>query len=132
MNTVLKLFAILALALSLGACAGKEPVESSSSDDSFVNSDDSFVDQYDIILEGFNGDQTSAMEEMLESMPGFLGLRPKTNADNGPRYREYWYKTEQESARLQRNLRKALKRINVRGIIESDNKTITVIKTGSR
>ena len=88
------------------------------------------VAQFVIIMEGFNQDQRDSMEEMFEDFPGFESLRPRTNDDNGPRYQSYWYKTKLRSAKLQRNLRKAMKKIRVRGIVDFSGNTINITKTG--
>lgn len=131
MNTFLRLFGVLVIALFMGACAGKEPLESYDRSPPSQSEDNGFSDRYVIILEGLSGDQASEMEEMLESMPGYQSLRPRTDVDNGPRYREYWLSTVLEKARLRRNLRKALKRLNVKGNVDSSGRTMTVTKTGN-
>lgn len=92
------------------------------------------VAEFVIIMDGFNQDERDAMEEMLEEMlegmSGSVGLRPKTNEDNGPRYQAYWYTTRARSAKLQRNIRKAMKAIYVRGIMDFTGNTINLTKTG--
>ena len=88
------------------------------------------VAQFVIIMEGFNQDERDSMEEILEDLPGYKSLRPRTNDDNGPRYQSYWYKTELRSAKLQRNLRKAMKKIKVRGIADFSGNEINLTKTG--
>ena len=70
------------------------------------------------------------MEEMLEEMTGYVSLRPKTNEDNGPVYQAYWYKTKMRSAKLQRDIRKAMEGIGVRGITGFSGNEISVTKTG--
>jgi hypothetical protein len=90
------------------------------------------VANFTLILKGLNQDDRDSMEEMIEEFPGTISLKQKSNEENTSRRQAYKLKTKAKTVKLQRNFRKALKKINARGLVDLVGNTITVEKTGKK
>ena len=112
----IKLFLIVLL---ISACA-TQPAPPSAID----------AGEYGIVVDGFNANDMDALEDKLERFPEYRSLRLKTNVDHGARYREYWYKTDLTNLGLQRGIRRALKDLNLRGLVEATDNVISVTYVG--
>jgi len=88
------------------------------------------VANFTLVMEGFNQDDRDALEEMIEDFPRTSGLRIKSNEENTSRTQYYKLKTRAGTVKLQRNLRKAIKKIHARGLVELVGNTVTMTKTG--
>ena len=67
---------------------------------------------YALVFSGFKIQEIDAIEEYLTTFSGYKKHRP---VKSSMRTAEYWYETDSKSARLNRNLRKMLDHLNVKG-----------------
>ena len=67
---------------------------------------------YAIVFSGFKVNEIDAIEEYLTTFSGYKKHRP---VKSSMRTAEYWYETDSKSARLNRNLRKMLDHLDVKG-----------------
>ena len=67
---------------------------------------------YTLVFSGFKQDEITDIEEFITAFKGYEKHRPiRTSLRNA----EYWYETKSESARLNRNLRRMLDHIGIKG-----------------
>lgn len=67
---------------------------------------------YTLVFNGFKQDEMTNIEEFIVAFQGYEKHRPiRTSLRNA----EYWYETNSESARLNRNLRRMLDHLGVKG-----------------
>ena len=69
---------------------------------------------YALIFDGFTAGEIFEVEEFLVAFGGYKNHRP---VFSGVRYHEYWYESDSESARLERNLNKMLDFLDFQGRI---------------
>ncbi len=84
--------------------------------------------EYKLIFDKFSADDMMGFEEYLEMFSGYISHRPDPSAMNTATHHEYIYKSRISSAKLKRNLNKALKKLNMKGQIAVGGKTYTVKK----
>jgi hypothetical protein len=84
---------------------------------------------YTLIFDNFPSDDILEVEEYLVVFSGYKRLRPITKSH---RHHEIWYETDSTSARLERNLRKMLGHIGIKGRVTFSGNTFTVEKIARR
>ncbi|MCW9035527.1 MAG: hypothetical protein OQJ97_15010 [Rhodospirillales bacterium] len=84
---------------------------------------------YNLSFSGFKAEEMFRIEEYLVSFRGYKEHRAVRTAH---RYASYWYETDIRTARLDRNLRKMLKRLGIKGRVALDGNSFTVQKMGAR
>ncbi len=84
---------------------------------------------YTLRFNGFNADDIDGIEEYIVAFRGYRHHRP---VRNDMRHAEYWYETDSESARLNRNLRRMLDHLGVRGRVVFAGNTFTVDRINLR
>tara|TARA_B100000315_G_scaffold260857_1_gene326439 strand:+ start:11228 stop:12118 length:891 start_codon:yes stop_codon:yes gene_type:complete len=80
---------------------------------------------YRLAFSGFNEDDIDGIEEYIVAFKGYIHHRP-TNTSK--RHADYWYETDSGSARLNRNLRRMLDHLGVRGRVSFAGNTFNVDK----
>ena len=80
---------------------------------------------YTLIFDGFKPDEISSVEEYMAAFGGYKHHRP---INCRMRRCEFWYETEIDSARLNRNLRMMMDRLGSKGMISFSGNTFTVKK----
>lgn len=84
---------------------------------------------YTLRFNGFDARDIDGIEEYIVAFSGYRHHRPiRTNM----RHAEYWYETDIESARLNRNLRRMLDHLGVRGRVVFAGNTFTVDRINLR
>ena len=86
--------------------------------------------EYTLIFEDFNNKQMVSMEEYIEIFSGYNSHRPDPGAINSATYHTYIYKSRIGSAKLKRNLVKALDELNLNGHVSVAGRTYTIKKVG--
>jgi hypothetical protein len=87
---------------------------------------DSFLPTaYHLQFSGFNEDDLDGIEEYIVAFNGYINHRP---TNTSMRNAEYWYKTDSGSARLNRNLRRMLDHLGVRGRVSFAGNSFKVAK----
>ncbi len=84
---------------------------------------------YTLSFSGFINEEMFRIEEYLVSFRGYKEHRAVRTAH---RYASYWYETNIRTARLDRNLRKMLKRLGIEGHVTLEGNSFTVQKTSGR
>lgn len=74
------------------------------------------LQEWTLVFDGFSLDEMTEMEKILEIFSGYAGHRP-SNGMKTNRHHEYWYKSSINSAKLEQNLHKLLKKFNHQGRI---------------
>ena len=97
------------LAQDLGAILAIKLAHIVDNDDKSANN---FPTGYALVFSGFKGDEIDVIEEYFTTFSGYRHHRP---VKSSMRTAEYWYETNSKSARLNRNLRKMLDHIDVKG-----------------
>ncbi len=80
---------------------------------------------YQLAFNGFNADDLDGIEEYIVAFNGYIHHRP---TNSSMRNAEYWYETDSGSARLNRNLRRMLDHLGVRGRVSFSGNTFNVAK----
>ena len=90
---------------------------------SYVDRSGGRVVEYTLVFDNFSTNQMMAFEEYLEIFSGYVSHRPASNGLNTSTHHEYWYNSSINTAKLRRNLNKALNKLNLNGRITfADNK----------
>lgn len=84
---------------------------------------------YTLKFDGFTPDNISSVEEYMVAFSGYKHHRTVTC---GLRNCEYWYETESDNARLNRNLRMMLDRLGIKGRVQFSGNIFTVQKISTR
>lgn len=84
---------------------------------------------YTLIFDGFTADEIIDVEEFFVVFGGYENHR---SVYSGARYHEYWYQSDSPSARLERNLNKMLRFLNVKGRITFSGNEFRVQKIAQR
>ncbi|MEG3619781.1 hypothetical protein V5T82_15050 [Magnetovibrio sp. PR-2] len=75
---------------------------------------------YSLTFSGFSPDEITSIEEYIVAFSGYHHHRPLSSS---MRTNEYWYETNSESARLNRNLRRMMDHLGVQGrVVFAGNK----------
>ena len=80
---------------------------------------------YSMVFDGFNETDISDIEEYLVVFSGYKRMRPTYSSS---RRHEIWYESDISSGRLNRNLRKMLDHLDIRGTVQFSGNTYTVKK----
>ena len=91
----------------------------------FSNNESSLPTAYQLAFNGFNTDDLDGIEEYIVAFNGYIHHRP---TNSSMRHAEYWYETDSGSARLNRNLRRMLDHLGVRGRVSYSGNTFNVAK----
>lgn len=86
------------------------------------------LQEWTLIFDGFSLDEMTEMEKILEVFTGYAGHRP-SNGIKTNRHHEYWYKSSINSAKMEQNLNKLLKKFNHEGRIYMSGLTVEVKKS---
>ena len=89
----------------------------------------SIINQYALVFEGFTPEDIMKIEEYLVVFSGYQHYR---TVYSGLRHHEFWYESNIESARLDRNLKKMLTRLNLVGGVLFSGNEYTVTKFSTR
>jgi hypothetical protein len=81
--------------------------------------------EYNLVFNGFTPDDVSRIEEYMVAFKGYKKHRPVTSS---LRTAEYWYETDSDSARLNRNLRRMLEHMGTKGRLVFSGNTFTLEK----
>ena len=84
---------------------------------------------YSLIFDGFNKTDINDIEEYLVIFSGYKRHRPTYSS---PRRHEVWYESEINNGRLNRNLRKMLDHLDLRGTVTFSGNSFTVKKVALR
>ena len=84
--------------------------------------------EYKLIFDKFSSDDMMDFEAYLEMFSGYISHRPDPAAMNTATHHEYIYKSRISASKLNRNLNKALKKLNMYGQVSIAGKTYTVRK----
>ncbi len=84
---------------------------------------------YNLVFDGFNERDINDIEEYLVVFSGYRTHRPSYSA---PRRMEIWYESSIRSGRLNRNLKKMLDHLDLRGTVVFSGNTFTVKKVTFR
>ncbi|WP_321494702.1 hypothetical protein [uncultured Desulfobacter sp.] len=84
--------------------------------------------EYKLIFDKFSSDDMMGFEEYLEMFSGYISHRLDPAGMNTATHHEYVYNSRIASAKLNRNLNKALEKLNMKGQITVSGKTYTVKK----
>ena len=80
---------------------------------------------YSLVFDGFNEADINDIEEYLVVFSGYKRHRPTFSS---PRRHEIWYESDISSGRLNRNLKKMLDRLDLRGAVTFSGNSYTVKK----
>lgn len=83
------------------------------------------MSEYSLIFDGFSGEDFSDIEEYLVIFSGYHSHRPVEARHTRT---EIWYKSSIASAKLNRNIKKMLAELELRGTINFEGNTFTVKK----
>jgi hypothetical protein len=84
---------------------------------------------FTLVFDGFGPSEITRMEEYFTAFSDFCATRPVRTSGT---YAEYWYETQADAARLNRNLRLMLEQMGVNGQINLTGNTIKVVKVATR
>ena len=117
------------LARDLGAVLAKKLDFLSPTDsDNTVKDDDSkrgMSQEYSLVFEGFTADDLSRIEEYMVAFKGYKKHRPTSTS---LRIAEYWYESDSDVARLNRNLRRMLEHMGTNSRLVQSGNTFTLEK----
>ena len=85
--------------------------------------------EWTFIFDGFDASEMADMEDYLVIFSGYDSHRPKPNAINTPTYHVFLYKSSIDSAKLNRNMLKMLKKLNMDGRVYLSGNEVKVVKT---
>jgi len=91
----------------------------------FARTDISLPGAYNLVFNGFNSEDIDEIEEFIVAFRGYKDHRPVRSMS---RYHTYWYESDIKAARLNRNLRKMLNHLGVRGRVAFSGSTFNVDK----
>jgi hypothetical protein len=80
---------------------------------------------YSLVFNGFDPDDVTRIEEYMVAFKGYKKHRPVTSS---LRSAEYWYETDSDAARLNRNLRRMLEHMGTNGRLVYAGNTFTLEK----
>ena len=89
----------------------------------------SLTNQYALVFEGFTPEDIMKIEEYLVVFSGYQHYR---TVYSGLRHHEFWYESDIESARLDRNLKKMLTHLDLVGRVSFSGNEYTVAKIPAR
>lgn len=87
--------------------------------------------EWTLIFDGFNSDDMLDVEDLLVKFTGYDSYRPKSNALNTSTHHELWYKSSIDSAHLERNMTRMLKKFNMKGRVYISGTEVKVVKQHS-
>jgi len=82
-----------------------------------------------LVFNGFKSEEITRIEEYIVAFSGYKTHRPVRSS---MRQTEYWYESESDSARLNRNLRQMLEHLGVKGRVTFAGSNFKVEKIGLR
>ncbi|WP_419658798.1 hypothetical protein Dvar_76410 [Desulfosarcina variabilis str. Montpellier] len=88
------------------------------------------ANEYNLVFDNFSKDDMMGLEEYLEIFSGYISYRPDPAAMNTATHHEFIYNSRIGAAKLERNLHKALSKLNMKGQITIDGRTYNVKKVG--
>jgi hypothetical protein len=90
---------------------------------------DGMPQAFTVILDGFNNQEVTKVEEYLSAFKCFEHMRPvRATATQS----EYWYETQTDAARLNHSLRVMLDHMGLPGQIQLAGNVLKVVKIGTR
>jgi hypothetical protein len=84
--------------------------------------------EWTLIFDGFDSDDMMDIEDLLVKFTGYDSYRPKSNALNTSNHHEYWYKSSIDSAHLERNMNRMLRKFNMRGRVYISGTEVKIVK----
>jgi hypothetical protein len=105
------------------------PAESDGGDDDMGGGGGGMAMSYTLKFEGFSADDLDEFEEYLVIFSGYRSHRP---TESMGRKHYYQYKSTISSAKLQRNIRKMLKKTNMKGRVSFSGNEYTIKKVKMR
>ncbi|MBF0249839.1 MAG: hypothetical protein HQL35_04320 [Alphaproteobacteria bacterium] len=84
---------------------------------------------YSLVFNGFNTDEINRIEEYMVAFSGYKHHRPTSSS---MRHNEYWYETQSESGRLNRNFRRMLEHLGVEGRVAFSGSQFQIEKISLR
>lgn len=84
--------------------------------------------EWTLIFDGFDTDDMMDIEDLLVKFTGYDSYRPKSNALNTSTHHELWYKSTIDSAHLERNMNRMLKKFNMKGRVYISGNEIKIVK----
>jgi hypothetical protein len=86
------------------------------------------LQEWTLIFDGFTLDEITEMEKILAIFTGYDSHRPKSNSVKTNLHHEYWYKSSIDSAKMEQNMHKLLKKFNHDGRIYMNGLEVSVKK----
>ncbi|MDY6920328.1 MAG: hypothetical protein SV765_08950 [Pseudomonadota bacterium] len=120
------------IAADLGAVLSEKlawMVEGNSGDGTPTSGGSQLPMAFNLIFDGFTPEDMMSIEEYLVIFSGYKSHRPVYSSD---RRSEIWYESTIGSAKMNRNLRKMLKELDLRGMVQFSGNTYTVKKIARR
>lgn len=84
--------------------------------------------EWTLIFDGFDSNDMMDIEDLLVKFTGYDSYRPKSNALNTSSHHEYWYKSSIDSAHLERNMNRMLRKFNMKGRVYISGTQIKIVK----
>lgn len=86
------------------------------------------LQEWTLIFDGFTLDEMAEMEKVLAIFTGYDSHRVKSNAVKTGLHHEYWYRSSINSAKMEQNLNKLLKKFNHDGRVYMSGLEVKVTK----
>lgn len=85
--------------------------------------------EWEMVFDNFDPDQMMQIEDYLTIFSGYDDHRPKPNGMNTSNHHEFLYRSSIDSAKLQRNIYKMLKKLNMDATVSMSQNKVKVVRT---
>jgi hypothetical protein len=89
------------------------------------NQDLGFIQDYVLIFDGFNQSEMNEVDDYLTIFSGYDAMR---YSESSHRYAEIWYESSIKESKLNRNVKRMLKEMDIRALVKQESNIVTIKK----